>query len=181
MLCLVCNNRVNIAKSYTLYGKKGHICQNCRAIREDPNPITCVECGNYDSGTFWRSAISTKLRTRSLCFNCNHYYELMVAIFSVSNTKITNPSKNQATWDIGSPVRTNTQENVSSYVIINNNIYTIGPKTNFPKSSKGFGGMFHTIKKNDGTIIQTDNLWHCGQIPAHFRARMPDTAVFVSE
>ena len=35
------------------------------------------------------------------------------------------------------------------------------------------------IRFTDGREVITHNLWHQGTIPKHFRARLPDNAVFV--
>lgn len=51
----------------------------------------------------------------------------------------------------------------------------IGPKTNDPSNWKGCGGAKFTIEK-DGKLIETDNLWHQGEIPTRFLSELPDNA-----
>lgn len=41
----------------------------------------------------------------------------------------------------------------------------------------GFGGKEFIIKRNDGTIIRTNNLWHNGTVPAN--RNVEDNAVFI--
>lgn len=45
----------------------------------------------------------------------------------------------------------------------------------------GFGGARFDIERFDGTRLTTTNLWHHGQIPGHFRERMPDNARFLEQ
>lgn len=47
---------------------------------------------------------------------------------------------------------------------------------------KGFGGRRFKIKfLATGEVVETTNLWHNGEVPAEYRDRMPDSAVFVWE
>lgn len=60
-------------------------------------------------------------------------------------------------------------------VRVNGQHYQIGPaNARFP----GFAGRKFNIVFDDGRKEATNNLWHQGEIPAHFRARMPDNAEF---
>jgi len=43
----------------------------------------------------------------------------------------------------------------------------------------GFGGAEFNIKFNDGRLVTSHNLWCQGDIPEHFKERLPDNAVFV--
>jgi hypothetical protein len=63
-------------------------------------------------------------------------------------------------------------------VIAKGHHYRIGrPGEAFP----GFAGRKFVINFNDGRQITTTNLWHQGEVPARFRDRLPDNAVFVSD
>lgn len=64
-------------------------------------------------------------------------------------------------------------------VIINGDMYSIGPKTSEPNNWKGFSGRPFKIKFFDGRIIETNNLWHSGTIPEHFKEELPDNAEFI--
>jgi hypothetical protein len=43
----------------------------------------------------------------------------------------------------------------------------------------GHGGRRIKIRKFDGSIIETNNLWHQGAIPSHWKNKLPDNAEFV--
>jgi len=44
----------------------------------------------------------------------------------------------------------------------------------------GYGGADWKIRMlESGEITETNNLWHQGDIPEHFRGRMPDNAEFI--
>lgn len=59
--------------------------------------------------------------------------------------------------------------------------YVIQPDTTGDPSWKGFGGRKFIIRFADGREVVTRNLWHQGEIPAHFREELPDNATFVQE
>lgn len=58
--------------------------------------------------------------------------------------------------------------------------YSIGEKfrASAPSHCKGYGGQRFRVEMQDGRIIETDNLWHGGEIPSHLRDLFPDSAVF---
>lgn len=89
------------------------------------------------------------LAERSLCFNCNFWTEL----FGTPNAIVmeSHGKRNQ---------------------------YMAGPDTG-RKSDKGFGGQYWKIKFNDGRILETNDLWHQGEIPEHFYGRFPVNAEVV--
>jgi hypothetical protein len=59
-----------------------------------------------------------------------------------------------------------------------NHHYRIGSEGDpFP----GFAGTKFGVKFTDGRVITTTNLWHQGEIPERFRARLPDNAEFVKD
>ena len=46
----------------------------------------------------------------------------------------------------------------------------------------GFGGREFIIERFDtGERITSNNLWHQGDVPEHYRSRMPDNAKFIKE
>lgn len=45
----------------------------------------------------------------------------------------------------------------------------------------GFGGKPMYILKEDKTVKKSNNVWHQGEIPLHFREQLPDTAKFITE
>lgn len=71
-----------------------------------------------------------------------------------------------------------------TWAIINGKHYVLGPSNEKDNWMKGFGGAKFKIKFKDGTIKETDNLWHQGDITEahpHWREIMPDNAEFVKE
>ena len=44
---------------------------------------------------------------------------------------------------------------------------------------RGFGGHNFKIAYFDGRLIESDNVWHQGEIPERFRDRLPDNARFI--
>ena len=49
------------------------------------------------------------------------------------------------------------------------------------QGERGFGGKVFEVRFFDGRVVVTHNLWHQGEVPAHFRARLPDNAVFAED
>lgn len=72
------------------------------------------------------------------------------------------------------------EDKKENIIRIDGNQYVIGkePSENFRhKELLGFGGREFKIKKFDSDeIITTHNLWYSGEIPQHFRERMPNNA-----
>lgn len=60
---------------------------------------------------------------------------------------------------------------------IDGNHYMVGSATT-PHRYNGFGGRKFRIRKNDGTVIETCDLWSQGPISEHFRDKLPDNAEF---
>jgi hypothetical protein len=63
--------------------------------------------------------------------------------------------------------------------VIDGHRYEIEPDR--PKGARdfcGLGGAEFVIEFNDGRSVTTTNLWACGEVPAHFRERVPDNARF---
>jgi hypothetical protein len=58
--------------------------------------------------------------------------------------------------------------------------YVIGDE-DAPRAFRGFGGARFNIDFHDGRKVTSTNLWCNGDIPEHFRAELPDNAVFNEE
>lgn len=63
-------------------------------------------------------------------------------------------------------------------IIVNGEMYYVGPETDNPKY-KGFGGRTFIIRKNGGEKIITTNLNYNGIVPDCLRDRLPDNAIFL--
>lgn len=64
-------------------------------------------------------------------------------------------------------------------IIANHTCYKDGGRKSRNDGFLGFGGAEWKIRMNDGTLIETNNLWHNGEIPKHFWDRMPNNAVIL--
>lgn len=68
-----------------------------------------------------------------------------------------------------------------SHEVIGGKYYIVNPSVRRPINRiKGGRGMEYYIRRNDGTLIKTNNLWFQGEIPKQFRDRLPDTARFIT-
>lgn len=65
------------------------------------------------------------------------------------------------------------------HLIINGECYY--NETNPDGIYRGFGGRGFKIKKFDGTIIQTSNLWHQGTVPEDYKDLLPNNAEWIKE
>ncbi len=65
------------------------------------------------------------------------------------------------------------------HLIINGVCYCIGNTTNGVLEYNGYGGQQFTIKKDDGKIIETNNLWYQGEIPEELKEQLPNNAEFM--
>lgn len=64
-------------------------------------------------------------------------------------------------------------------IIADHNCYKDGGRKNSRDGFLGFGGAEWKIRMNDGRLVETNNLWHNGNIPKRFWDRMPDNAVIL--
>lgn len=65
--------------------------------------------------------------------------------------------------------------------IIGGHHYTVHPLAKRPENIiRGFFGREFFIRRFNGTLANSNNVWHQGKIPEMFREYLPDTAVFIS-
>ncbi len=101
--------------------------------------------------TNWMEKTKQRLIAANRCFTCDHWHGYAL-----------------------------TKDNPSHHVIDGHH-YIVEPDA--PKGTRGFvgfGGEQFTIER-DGRRIVTHNLWHQGEIPTHWRDRLPDTSCFVRD
>lgn len=109
----------------------------------------CVECDKSEKGC-WMDTLAKRLRDKQLCFNCD---------FWIGYVRYKDSPK---------------------AVRINGNHYWLGSTpASSPNSNKGYGGCLFRIKFSGGRKVRTTDLWHQGEIPERFQARLPDNAEFV--
>jgi hypothetical protein len=66
-------------------------------------------------------------------------------------------------------------------LVIGGKHYRLGSEYEGSGAFKGHGGARFVIETADGTRVVTTNLWYQGEVPEHFRDRLPDNARFVEE
>lgn len=77
-------------------------------------------------------------------------------------------------WDtLAARISVDTQHH---FVIVNYNVYEIGDDNDDPR---GFSGKHWVIQFNDGTIIETNSLWHRGKLPTKLQNNFQDNAKFI--
>lgn len=111
----------------------------------------CRECGNPEPSEYIDST-QKQIQERGLCFRCNFWTNMVAGLGPHS-------------------------------VIVEGRSYEIAPDRPdiLARGGQGLGhgGAAFEIAFNDGRTVVSRNLWAQGEIPAHFRERMPDNARFV--
>jgi len=111
--------------------------------------VTCKECGKFETNRYWNNT-AERLRKENLCFDCDFWTE-----------------KVEWTKDPQQSVRCVRTKGVH---------YFISQESD--NGMKGFGGSLFHVHFNDGRVTETRNLWCQGDIPEHFKERLPDNAEF---
>jgi len=120
--------------------------------------MICKSCNTEESNPerFGKCEIREMMEAENLCFTCA-FWEIHARDFEAGKDK-------------------------NKVFIVNGNRYHDGGKVD-KKTTRGFlgyGGADWKIKMiKTGRIIETNNLWHQGKIPEHFKNRMPDNAEFI--
>ena len=128
-------------------------CKQCKLAELD-DTWTCVECGLLESDN-WVAGVGDKLRARSLCHSCDLWVD---RVDEIDSGKRAQP-------------------------VINGTFYGYDPERPIRRgdpSHLGHAGRTFHILWNDGREVTTNNLWCGGDVPEHFRDRLPDTATFVT-
>lgn len=99
--------------------------------------------------TKFMEPIAARLGKTNLCFHCDHWTQIHL--------------------------------NASRHVFVDGQCYAIGKEQprGYQGRNLGFGGAEFKIRFRDGREVVTHNLWTQGEVPDHFRERLPDTAEFV--
>lgn len=121
----------------------------------------CVECGGQRPMNFMQS-YRQRMTEQGVCFSCLHWRDI------ASGDK---RSHVHAPEDAFAP---------EDRVVVDGWHYIIAPDAQRGfRGSIGHGGAEFIVEFHDGRRVITHNLWSQGHIPAHFRDRLPDNAVFV--
>ena len=122
--------------------------------------MICKSCNKEERGPegFSQCSIRDLMESDGICFTCAFWEE--------------HARRFKAGYDKG------------KVFFVNGNRYHDGGMVD-KRSERGFvghGGYLFKIKMLDtGKIIETNNLWHQGSIPEHFRERMPNNAEFIND
>jgi hypothetical protein len=120
---------------------------------ESMNPsYTCKECTKLveEKKLPYSEALNKELIFKQLCFSCNFWCIRCLGVESLKSVRV------------------------------NGLHYWIGNTCGGDKKFRGFGGRRFVIRFMGGREVTTTNLWHQGEIPEHFRERLPDNATFLS-
>ncbi len=112
-----------------------------------------------------------KLIERKECFKCNHWMELVRGKTSRCAVMLRQEVDTIVVADkvaVDIPIAPGTRHH---YMIEESN-------DKFPHWNNGFGGTKFKIKFTDGRVVETNNLWHQGQIPERFWDLLPVNAEF---
>ena len=70
------------------------------------------------------------------------------------------------------------EKDLENHLVINNKHYIVGPEQT-KSILRGFNGQKFTIKKDNGEIIETTNLWCQGEVPEKYRDKLVNNAIFL--
>lgn len=119
--------------------------------KESKYPTIHCDCGTVCHAAYHRVVVD-ELVTFELCFKCNFWRKLI-------------DSKDEP-----------------NHFVIDGHHYIALPRQD-SRSSRllGYSGREFVIRRLDSDeLIDTNNLWHQGEIPERFRNQLPDTAEFIS-
>lgn len=117
------------------------------------NCAECAECGECgeEIKLLYNDQVNAELKSRSLCHDCMHWTTVL------------------ETWK---------QHN---RVCIKGRVFVAGKAVKDGEGPKGYGGVWFRIRRHGSdTVEDCNNLWHNGEVPAHFRNRIKDDAEFVA-
>lgn len=112
--------------------------------------MNCRLCGGEVRQSYYQD-VQTEMNSRQLCFDCNFWQEKADCANDPASVRI-----NGVQYFIGKEVL----------------------PTDPDKWWRGFGGRRFVVAFSDGRVVETTNLWCSGDIPEHFREKLPDNACF---
>ena len=118
---------------------------------EEPSLI-CCECGRRELPATWIEEVHDHLFELQMCFNCAFWFDWLEEF----------------------------QQRPDKKFVVAGTAYTIchAPEKGLT-TFRGFGGRNFKIRWPDGREAESGNLWCQGDVPKHWRERLPDTAEFV--
>ena len=110
--------------------------------------VGCVECGRNEARS-WDTDCEANLKALGMCFNCAFWHEKLAGKDAPQSVRV----EGRHFWiEPDQPGRGG--------------------------CGMGHGGSKFDIRFHDGRKVVSRNLWAQGDIPNHFKARLPDNAVF---
>ena len=117
--------------------------------------VDCQLCGEHHD-IHWSRDIAERLLLYRICFSCDHW---------------------RGCWQIGQKPESRHRVFVADGVH-----YMIDRETNAPAHARGFGGsQFRVRFIDDGTIVESTNVWCQGAIPQLWRVLLPDNAEILTD
>ena len=123
--------------------------------------ITCPICGGVDdTKEYINSQIRKIMEDKKVCFHCAYWYNVRERDYS---------------------------DTVYPYIpVVVNHSHWSYPSLEPVHFEKSYGWScrpvptMHYILFKDGRVAETNQLWHQGEIPKHFRCLIPNNAVFIT-
>lgn len=117
----------------------------------------CLKCGFENPHLAYGEPVKSQMRGRQLCFSCNFWINRIEKF---------------------------DEDGDRTYLTVDGAVYSFYTKEPMVDKSKhgflGFGGRVWWIYfPSTDTRIKTNNLWHGGDVPEHFRDRIKDNAEFL--
>lgn len=133
-------------------GRQPYVRGVCNQCRlaKNPNAYRCVECGMLADANDYHGG--ERMKADGTCFYCD-------------------------LW------RQRVRDSGPGDIVVDGIMYAYDPrhpKKGGEKFLLGHGGREFKILLADGSTVVTNNLWCGGNVPEHFRSRLPDNAKFVS-
>lgn len=124
----------------------------------------CRECGDPPFGN-WQKDCAAEMESRSLCFWCNSWTN------TLAKTDALTAIVDGYYYHVGEEERSIARR--CGWPLVN------GRLRGDYRHVLGHSGSEFRIRFDDGRVVTTTNLWAGGEIPEHFRDRLPNNAVFL--
>jgi hypothetical protein len=147
------------ARNNTLHvhdNAKPHSASLCLASPAYYEALQCSKCGNLYTESYSRCRELELMQERHICFHCAFWY---ATVEKYADDPLWFRIKGES-YHPSTLLERGDQAELAW--------------------SKGYGGGEFCIRKTDGTLYRTDNLWHQGSLPAWMRDRFPDNAEFIT-
>lgn len=122
----------------------------------------CLECGFENPNINYGGGYREQLKERKLCFTCNHWTNYIERTDLLTSWKV---------------------DTERTRIVVNGHAYSFDTNQPFKDKSRGllgYGGRVWWIYfPSSDTRVKTNDLWHGGEVPEHFRDRIRNNAEFL--